>query len=970
MQRTFLGWNEPALPLAADILLDAYGGADEVRLDRVVVVLPGSRAGRRLKEILADRAAERGVRLVPPRIVTLGILPELLYESPDPMASAAVSRLAWVAALRETPAGVLSTVFARLPQGSSPDEWSGIARDLAALHREVARAGLRFGDVATQCRQAAARGSVTWDDARRWEVLARVQDAYAARLSATGLVDGDLARLEAIRAGSLHAERDLWLVGVSEMPEVVRRALQGGHERVHALVHAPADLRDAFDDFGCVVPDAWEDREIPLDEDALHVVEQPQDQADAVALCLAELHGARAPDEVSIGVPDPELLPWLEERLNGLGVPVRDAAGQDIRRTGPYRLLSGLAELVSGGRWEGLAALARHPDVGDWIRGEIGEASALAHPAGWLGPLDRWYQEHLPAVLPAGLGEEGFPGRHTPDGQVVYELLQLLGRRLPGSLAVGGKSKSDRTLRDWTTETLDLLARAYSHRDLDPSHPGDRRVVRSLGILAEAIQSFHAIPRDLDSECSAAAALKLFMEEAAGARIPERPDAAAVEVLGWLELHLDDAPAVILASVNDPWLPESVSADPFLPDALRRVLGLEDNRLRYARDAYRLTAMIHSTGFLRLVAGRRSSAGDPIRPSRLLLAADRVTVARRVLRFFGNDGTHTTEVEPAGDEAGSGRVSRFRLPPEEAIDPGAAPQSLRVTDFRRLLTDPYGFALGEYRGCRPLADHAREMDAMLFGNLAHRVLERFGSSEVVHLEDEHAVAERLHRLLDEEVRHRFGAGAGYAHPAVRLQVEQLRARLRRFAVWHVGWIGAGWRVRDVECTTPPGGADLDVDGMPVFLRARIDRIDHHPDRDEWAVFDYKTSEQGEGPEATHRKNRGQDWCDLQLPLYQWLLPRILNSAGVLVAPDASPDRIRVGYILLPRDLDQVGEAMAPWVESDFADALERARKVVRDLRSGPIRFDPSVRPRFPDPHTEALLGRGQFAAGADDGGEA
>ena len=100
--------------------------------------------------------------------------------------------------------------------------------------------------------------------------------------------------------------------------------------------------------------------------------------------------------------------------------------------------------------------------------------------------------------------------------------------------------------------------------------------MRSLGILAEAILSFQAIPRGLDSECSAAAALKLFLEEAAGARIPERPDAAAVEVLGWLELHLDDAPAVILASVNDPWLPESVSADPFLPDALRRVLGLAD----------------------------------------------------------------------------------------------------------------------------------------------------------------------------------------------------------------------------------------------------------------------------------------------------------------------------------------------------------------------------------------------------------
>jgi hypothetical protein len=835
---------------------------------------------------------------------------------------------------------------------------------------------LQFADVAARCREAAGRGSLTWDDARRWEILAGVQEAYAGRLSASGLVDGDLARLEAIRGGNLDTDHDLWLVGISEMPEVVRRVLRLVEDRVHALVHAPADLHEAFDQFGCVMPEAWEDREIPLDEASIHVVDQPHDQGDAVARCLAELRGTRAPDEISIGAPDPQLLPWLSERLAEVGVPVRDAAGHDVRRTGPYRLLAGLADLLSGGRWEALAALARHPDVSDWIRGEIDDTSPLADAAGWIGPLDRWYQEHLPAVLPADLGEKGFPGRETSEGRVVSELLRLLGRTLPGPLAGPGGSPAEKPLRAWTTEALELLARAYRHRDFDASQPGDRRALRALAALAEAIQSFQVIPEDLEPVCPAGVALKLFLEEASGARIPELPDTEAVEVLGWLELHLDDAPATILTAVNDPWLPESVNADPFLPDGLRQVLGLEDNRLRYARDAYRLTAMIHSTGFIRLVAGRRSAAGDPVRPSRLLFAADRETVARRVLRFFGGDGPGEGSEGPVGvggdgpaDVESSARVSRFRLPPEESIEPDPMPDSLRVTDFRRLLTDPYGFALSEYRKCRPLDDHAREMDGLLFGNLAHRVLERFGSGEEVHLEDEQAVAHRLYRLLDEEVRHRFGAGAGYAHPAVRLQVEQLRARLRRFAAWHVGWIGAGWRVRGVECMPPQGGALLEVDGVPLSLRARIDRVDHHPERDEWAVFDYKTSETGEPPEATHRTSRGE-WCDLQLPLYRWLLPKVVDSRGSPVAPEARRGGVRVGYILLPRDLDQVGDALAPWGEAEFDDALERARSVVRDLRAGPIRFDPAVRPSFPDPRVEALLGRGQLAAGTQTEGDA
>jgi RecB family exonuclease len=177
-------------------------------------------------------------------------------------------------------------------------------------------------------------------------------------------------------------------------------------------------------------------------------------------------------------------------------------------------------------------------------------------------------------------------------------------------------------------------------------------------------------------------------------------------------------------------------------------------------------------------------------------------------------------------------------------------------------------------------------------------------------------------------------------------------------------------VAAVEAETPDEGVPFDVDGTPVGLVARIDRIDHHPERGEWAVFDYKTGETGKTPEQVHLRNRGREWADLQLPLYHWLAPRLRDAEGApLVAPavDGRAPRVEVGYILLPRELGAVGASMAAWGPDRLEEALERAREVVRAMRTGPAAFDPERRPVWPDDAMEALVGRSVLAADGDEG---
>ena len=85
--------------------------------------------------------------------------------------------------------------------------------------------------------------------------------------------------------------------------------------------------------------------------------------------------------------------------------------------------------------------------------------------------------------------------------------------------------------------------------------------------------------------------MRLLEKYIAEESIPREAGEPAVEVLGWLELHLDDAPALVITGCNEGFLPTAVSSDPFLPEGLRRRLGLPDNARRYARDAYAPTCL-------------------------------------------------------------------------------------------------------------------------------------------------------------------------------------------------------------------------------------------------------------------------------------------------------------------------------------------------------------------------------------------
>jgi RecB family exonuclease len=224
-------------------------------------------------------------------------------------------------------------------------------------------------------------------------------------------------------------------------------------------------------------------------------------------------------------------------------------------------------------------------------------------------------------------------------------------------------------------------------------------------------------------------------------------------------------------------------------------------------------------------------------------------------------------------------------------------------------------------------DDVEELDGAAFGSVLHEVLQRFGIGPCRDSTDADEIAEFLSSELRVVTHTWFGK---YPRPAAAVQIEQMRLRLAAFAKTQAAWSAQGWRIEHTE--VPDGqqpDAALDVDGSPMRLTGRIDRIDVHRDAGQRIILDYKSSDAGQRPEQTHQK-RGR-WVDLQLPLYRHFA-RALKIDGP----------VKLGYIVLPKDTKQTAFHIAPWSDVDLRQADEVARDVVRGVRLE--RFWPPVEP--------------------------
>jgi len=918
--RHFLGWERMPLEAAGAWITDELGPD----LSRVVIALPGARGGRLLQEALATAAAADG-EFRAPKVVTAGTLSDALLELQGRTAGRMARTLAWTRALRGLDEHSLASLAARPPEPDDLDGWWKLAERVRGLFGELAAETLRFEDVAADGLLQERPG-----ERRRWEALARAQEAMQAELAAHDLADPHLERLRAIEEGWIvpreRIERVV-LVGIGELKKLACEALEASAAQLTSLVFAPEELEASFDELGCLRPQEWARRDVSLDLERWHVVDRPGDQARTACAVMAGWEGRFSADEITVGLADPEVAPFVQRQLAQEEVRARDAAGRPLGLSGPLRLVELAAAFLRSQRYGELAELVRHADFEGALRRDLPGSDPVAD-------VDEYFRRHLPSLVDGTWSAASDGQDASKDGALRGRMRALWSRtqELFGPLWSNGSLGLGQA-----TESLRAFLGAVYDEPFERGEEGQRATLYALERIGTALAELEELPADFDPRGGGAQAMELVLRALEGEvvpPVPAREEEQTIEMLGWFELPLDNAPALVVVGFEEGRVPESVRGDAFLPDRLRKSLGLEDNERRLARDAYATELLLHSRERVAFISGRRHLSGDPQLPSRIAFQRPPEELPERVRAFLGGAATPRASIE---DQSPS-----FELPCADA----SPVESMRVTDFKLFLDSPYSYYLRRVLKLDTVDDSARELEPMAFGILAHTALERFGlEPKLRDTTDEKAIARFLIGELEQLADELYGR---HPLPAVRLQLRQLDARMRTFAARQAERASQGWRIFEVEWGPGKEGVPLLVDGTPMKLTGRIDRIDRRgAGKDvEYAVWDYKTSEGLTPPLKAHRKADGS-WRDLQLPLYCFLVQDLCG--------ERMPTQM--GYVALCRNQHELGfYPVDTWsrkkgefegLEEGVADAYETAEEVVRRIRRGEFFEREGFTPREP-----------------------
>lgn len=952
-ERRFTDATRPVAEGVAAAMLDAAGilGKSSDLTDTVAIV-PTRNAGRKLREALAREARARGLAgVLTPKVLT----PEAFIREcgpAGPRAPADVARLVMARALASFSPEELPDLFPK-----PPATWD--AKSLAPAAESILRARSALGDAADTPDFAAVAKHPDNREPGRWNDLAKAEIRHRDLLSKIGYTDANDARAAGVRAPSLPAGvKTLVFAALPDpSPALLRLVENTGLARL-VIVAADEAQADAFDAHGAPVPDFWKNAAMPWRDFDRQVFtpESPED----LARELAGIFAGGAPDGRSTGfiLADAALTRTVEQAVADAGGRANPAEGAPLDTHPHAVVLRDWAAYLRDRSWESLGRLLRRPAFAGVIAGACSAgARPSAEDADFESDIVPALSEKAPYQGTAGLladwdkTEESLlphdtsPLRETPDEpKAVVRTRRLL-------VAV------DRLRREFTGAPFARAVDSFLKKLGPAGADSDADFAEAVATHAADIQNLATRLDDLDAPELLGLLLRRLRDTA---HHPEH-GAERPALRGWLELLWEDSPHTLVVGVNEGRVPESYSADPFIPGEFRKKLGLPGDDARLARDAYALaralTQRAGGRGRLDVFAPRHDAGGEPLRPSRLLTLGAGEALPARVMRLFS---------EPAGAEAEPARTRAWKWNPRvdaEALKKVSA--GISPTAFKDYLECPLRFYLKRVAGARPAEPDKAEPDAAAFGDLVHAALAAYAlDPHTAALADEAAIRDALLAKLDAESLRRHGASPALA---ALVQRHAAHARLAGFARVQAELHREGWSVAEAE---RPFAVTLDPgDGLPFTVEGRFDRIDRHADG-RIRVIDYKTSDSGDAPAKAHLAPADRDralreyaytenaatnakgeaktmrWTNLQLPLYA-------EAALIASAEMKATGFPEIAYAVLPASAGDA--ALSLWDGYDrklHADALRCAAGVAADIRAR--RFRPGPKPPRHDDFADLL----------------
>ena len=948
----FTGWSKPFAPQAAKRLIEGAPKPKDgmpVDLGTHRVIVPSSFASRLIGEELA--------KLAPDGI----LLPE--FQTPDKflnwgdshlnVATKEACLLAWVEVLTSTDfsRGHFPDLFpAESTSGFTFEEALKFAVQLMQIRDQLGGSAKVHGFASV----AKSQGEVA---AGRWHDLAALEAVYLDVLIRDGKEDHNEVRADLATGDGLPEDvTDVWLVGLLDPQPLLLEALERrkDHLNLHILVGADATDADLFDAWGRPDPMRWADRCLswPKFSESVHLVRDPEHGLDK----LSELLGGKAPEHgvVAIAPCERERYPnLLTDRLRALGAEAVNPLGELHADHPIHHSTRALLDLMESRSFAALRRALLHPTlVGNLLRKPIGFTALNVL-------LDALSQMKPPQDLAALLAHvSAMPEPDKTDRRATYQWTQVQSLK-PLLFEIVAQLDRLATLSPGTlgAELLKLVQ--------DKSGTLESLAIEFATQVSEAVENtLAALGADHQPSLALEASswVRLALSLAGEKRFRQNLALKPVNLPGWMEAPWEPVPHLIVFGLTDDLIPSATHAHAFLPAKLRTQLGLATPERHFANAAYTLEKLRRSRetvsgdrsqGRLDIIVPRLDSNGDGLRPSRLLFQCPDEELAARVRHLFEEDVA--TEEQPY-----------WQIPQNLKLVPVARPgqatalrKRISATSFKDYLANPADFWLKHALGMRETTHGDIELDRAGFGILLHAALERFGRDESMRdCQDPQVIAKKLSECLD---RH-FEQAYGQEHePGLVFQRETARERLNAFAPLQAKLVADGWRTVQVEGQLPV------IKVKEVEIGGRYDRLDYHAASDTWRVYDYKSFDKLQTPEAKHIKKHRKGnretpdfeyqvtvttettlksgkiktetkvtryrWDDLQLPVYY----RNLFEGDARI----QGKHLEIGYIILPAKGKAVAEIWPEYAGAIAGHAIKAIDNVIaKILENKPENFAP------------------------------
>ncbi len=799
IERIFLGWDRPIIEYACDWLLE-----NKELLPEAWIVVPTVQSGRSLREVLISRAGA----MLSPHFTTPGLMMQL--RSPQ-IATDWQECYAWFEIFERI--DDWKPYVALLPDPPEPSAavLKSLADEMLNLRRSLQENGLTFTSAARQLAHTHA--------ADRWQALAKLESAVEEKLSGWDLT----SRSRALKNTALipnHVER-IMLIGITEMSPLLDRAFNAWQGNLTSLIAAPPHEAASFSTIG--LPEkSWAERELSFPEkpSAVHLLINPKKQAEKVLALLSD-HQTEA-KHAAIGSADPE---------------VAHAIAIDLSRAGWSAFHPGAAVPLSGiRRWLTL--------FNQWLINDS------------IVPLaDLFSQPMTAAIVQGNLYDHA------------KSLAKLRDRKLCQTTAAAVRHLKEDTPLKFAIADLDAWRQRMASSDLThhlselltlltSATPDEQNnSIKPIATWLEESQPFiKASPRRADFWIA-------WMLDSLPAETASPPPHRVIDVQGWLEIFHQPGSHLILCGMNEGSVPKMAGTEPWLSEVARKQLGITHQESRAARDAYLYHALVNSrsqNGRIDILLGKYSASGDPLLPSRVLLAAPPDDLAERAASLF-------KPVESDDAAIIWERPFCWNVPSCDV------PNQFSVTALNDYLACPFRFYLKNVLGCQSREPARKEWNLSDCGTIIHRVLEKWGADPDTNtLAEADAIDNCVQKILTDLILETFGPQAPLA---IRIQAEAIKQRLKAFAEVQSQIFAEGWRIECVESKIEFPLGDLTIHGS-------IDRIDCHVSSGERRVIDYKSGKKV-AIDLKHRKKKPSPqssssdihpagelpWINLQLPLY-------------------------------------------------------------------------------------------------------